>query len=151
VPEHRQQKGSPRLCAEGSYHVRLGRTTTCDYSVCMGRTAGFAGTASERLSRNLVRQPNGCLEWTGSRQSRGYGHLRVNGKLILAPRLAWSLVNGPITDGLRVCHRCDNPLCCETEPSDAYPEGHLFLGTHYGVWYSVTCTHHKDTTEGRER
>jgi hypothetical protein len=28
-----------------------------------------------------------------------------------------------------VLHHCDNPPCCETEPSEEYPEGHLFLGT----------------------
>ena len=44
--------------------------------------------------------------------------------------LAWEVANGPIPDGLWVLHHCDNPPCCETEPSDEYPDGHLFLGTH---------------------
>jgi hypothetical protein len=33
----------------------------------------------------------------------------------------WILANGPIEDGLFVCHHCDNPPCFRIE--------HLFLGT----------------------
>ena len=59
----------------------------------------------------------------------GYGRIWFNGKSTGTHRVAWELANGPIPDGLHVLHHCDNPPCCETEPSDAYPEGHLFLGT----------------------
>lgn len=38
-----------------------------------------------------------------------------------ANRAAWVLVNGPIPDGMLVCHHCDNPPCCNP--------AHLFLGT----------------------
>jgi hypothetical protein len=40
----------------------------------------------------------------------------------MAHRVAWTLVNGKIHDGLLVLHACDNPPCCR--PS------HLRLGTH---------------------
>ena len=69
--------------------------------------------------------PSGCLEWTGWRHPRGYGKMtvHVDGKQTgrLTHRVAWELANGPIPEGMLVCHRCDNPSCCNPD--------HLFLGT----------------------
>ena len=67
-----------------------------------------------------------CWEWQGARSPRmGHGrtmHYR-DGKRIWtqAHRLAWELTRGDIPEGLMVCHRCDNPPCCNPD--------HLFLGT----------------------
>lgn len=69
-----------------------------------------------------VTQGGDCWEWRAERLRGGYGRLRVEGRKMLAHRVAWTLANGPIPDGVFVCHRCDNPPCCN--PS------HLFLGTH---------------------
>lgn len=69
----------------------------------------------------VVRVPSGCLEWTGSRDRRGYGTLRSKGIDRKAHRVAFEAAHGPIPEGMHVCHTCDNPPCCE--PS------HLFLGT----------------------
>lgn len=68
--------------------------------------------------------PEECWPWTGSRiTGGGYGRLRRGrrDKHLLTHRLAWELTNGPIPEGLRVCHHCDNPPCCNP--------AHLFLGT----------------------
>lgn len=61
-----------------------------------------------------------CHPWIASHCRFGYGKfkLRTNRQ---AHRIAWELVNGPISDGLCVCHSCDNPGCCNVR--------HLWLGT----------------------
>jgi len=83
----------------------------------------------QRLTVDLVRTPTGCHEWSGRTNDAGYGMVYFNGRNTGAHRVAWRLANGPIPEGLSVLHHCDNPPCCETEPSEAFPEGHLFLGT----------------------
>ena len=84
---------------------------------------------TERFTAALVLTPNGCLEWTNSTDGNGYGSIYVDGKLVKAHRFAWTLTNGPIPENLNVLHHCDNPPCCQTDPTEGYPEGHLFLGT----------------------
>lgn len=83
----------------------------------------------ERLWTKVRRSDDAdCWPFTGNRMPRGYGRIVVgsrsqgNRRTLLAHRAAWELTNGPIPDGMAICHKCDNPSCCN--PS------HLFLGTH---------------------
>lgn len=78
-------------------------------------------TAESLWLRVERRGPDECWLFRGAKHRFGYGMFVVAYKTWGAHRLAWTLENGPIPTGMCVCHRCDNPPCCN--PS------HLFLGT----------------------
>lgn len=66
---------------------------------------------------------DGCIEWTGLKNVKGYGRRQgYKGREWFAHRAAWDEQVGSIPEGMLVLHRCDNPPCCNTD--------HLFLGTH---------------------
>jgi hypothetical protein len=68
-------------------------------------------TAS-RFWRKVERgAPDACWSWTGTRHSKGYGSFSLHGRQVLAHRVAWQAVRGPIPSGLVVDHLCQQPLC----------------------------------------
>jgi len=124
-----------RICSvEGCERGGKMRRGMCGIHYERLRTRGTTDlpTVADRLTAGLVRMSNGCLEWTKAVDRRGYGRLQRGSRgmgVVMTHRLAWELANGPIPPGLDVLHHCDNPPCAQTEPTEGYPEGHLFLGT----------------------
>ena len=64
---------------------------------------------------------NGCWEWQGHKNNDGYGLVTFEGKHQGVHRLVYKLMKGYVPPGLYVCHKCDNPICCNPD--------HLFIGT----------------------
>jgi hypothetical protein len=67
---------------------------------------------TDRLEQKSKAVNNGCIEWTGSLNNRGYGVIWFDKKLRLAHRAAWFKHYGtwPAT-GMVLDHICNNKAC----------------------------------------
>ena len=71
---------------------------------------------------SIVPTERGCLEWMEGK-SHGYGKFWLSGSTFKAHRVAYFLHHGVDPGVLDVCHKCDNPSCCNPE--------HHFMGTDF--------------------
>ncbi|MFS0715506.1 HNH endonuclease [Arthrobacter sp. 1P04PC] len=63
-----------------------------------------------------------CWEWTGRKNTKGYGALCVSGKQVKAHRFSYETYVGPIPAGAQIDHRCHNKACVKP--------AHLRLASH---------------------
>jgi hypothetical protein len=69
-----------------------------------------------------------CLTWSGATSKpdgKGYGRIRLSdGGNHCTHRVMWTHHNGALPKGKIICHKCDNPLCCNSD--------HMFISDQYG-------------------
>jgi integrase len=53
--------------------------------------------------------------WTGSKRSDGTGHIKVDGRPVVARRVAWELTHGPLPPGVNVRSCPDDKSCVRVE------------------------------------
>jgi len=84
---------------------------------------GTRYSTPEEAFANRVERLDGCLVWTGSADSCGYGTMFADGRIVRAHRWAWEQTHGPIPVGMEIDHMCWNRACCEVS--------HLRLATRH--------------------
>ena len=76
-------------------------------------------TIAERIWSKTRNLPNGCIEWTGAKDPKGFGRLHVGSRtdgtrrMALAHRWVYTLENGlgAVPHGLQIVHLCGNKAC----------------------------------------
>jgi hypothetical protein len=62
-------------------------------------------------SKYLINDETGCWEWKKPNLYHGYGEIRIKGKTIKAHQFSYQHYNGPLVEGLIICHNCFNKKC----------------------------------------
>jgi len=117
------------VCDCGVEKVIYKKTMLNGEAVSCGCKKSTAKDPVEKIKESVViDETTGCWNWTLSKDNAGYGRLKVQMgardkfRMTSTHRRAYEVFVGDIPKGMCVCHKCDNPSCCNPE--------HLFIGTH---------------------
>ena len=74
----------------------------------------------ERIGQRIVVREDGCWEWTGWKNSDGYGYASWDGRDVGVHRIVMDLC-GHTINGLDIDHLCRNRACCNPDHLEAVP------------------------------
>ena len=73
---------------------------------------GLNARQRKRLEAALViGQPEECWPWRGSMFTNGYGRFLLDGREVVAHRVVYELMRGPLLPGFVLDHVCRNRRC----------------------------------------
>lgn len=105
-----------RLCECG-----CGRQT----NLYRGEPCRFLPNHDKRKSpvEYVVDEATGCWVWQRVTTQDGYGHLKRDGRTVLAHRVFYERVNGRIPEGMVIDHLCRNPTCVNPDHMEVVTRG----------------------------
>lgn len=114
-----------RQCAKSSCNKTF-KSFSCRPKRFCSRYCGGASHDPNKTIKEIIIEKSfgtmsGCVIWDSHKINSGYGIISIQGKVWLIHRYVWFLSNGPILDGIHICHKCDHKLCINID--------HLFPGT----------------------
>lgn len=80
----------------------------------------YPSKVNKVFPENYVVDPvTGCWNWSGCKNSKGYGRIRIDGALLLAHRASYMSTKGDIPEDLVLDHLCCNPSCVNPDHLEA--------------------------------
>jgi hypothetical protein len=104
----RDRAGRPRCVLREARGMVRGARCAADWGRMNDRRRFWSkvdsmGPRAGRLGR--------CWVWKAATTGKGYGYVRLGGRMKRAHRIAWEWANGPIPDDLELDHRCRRRAC----------------------------------------